>query len=239
MNISTVLLDLDNTLLGNSMDEFLPAYFAILEPRLAPLINEHNIRQAVTKSVRAATKQQTAEKTLYISFINDLSQRVGVPVHNLESILSQFYEVDFPKLRSVTRRSQSARKVVATLLAAGLQVIIATNPLFPEIAIRQRLAWAGVSSFPFTHVTAMENSYYCKPDLRYYQDILLQTGSKPESSMMVGNDLEMDMAPAQRMGLNTWWVTDHIAAIPQQPPRVCDNQGTLNEFAEWLISTLE
>ena len=238
MNISTVLLDLDNTLLGNSMEKFLPAYFALLEPRLATVVKEHNIRQAVIESVRVATGQQTAKNTLFTTFINDLSQRVDVPIHNLESILSQFYEVDFPKLQSVTRCSQSARKIISFLVETGRQVIIATNPLFPEIAIRQRLAWAGVSSFPFALITTMENSHYCKPDLRYYRDILQQTGSKPETSLMVGNDLEMDIVPAQRLGLRTWWVTDHVAPIPQQRPVVCDKQGTLNEFVKWLTSAL-
>ena len=239
MNISTVLLDLDNTLLGNSMEEFLPAYFSMLEPRLATVITDHNIRQTVNGSVQAAIKQQAATKTLFISFISDFSRRVGVPIHHLESIFSQFYEEDFPKLRSVTRCNRSARKVTAALVETGRQIIIATNPLFPETAVRQRLAWAGVSGFPFALVTTMENSHYCKPNLRYYRDILRQTGSKPETSLMVGNDLEMDMAPAKRLGLNTWWVTDHVTLIPQQRPAVCDNQGTLNELAEWLISAVD
>jgi FMN phosphatase YigB (HAD superfamily) len=239
MNISTVLLDLDNTLLGNSMEEFLPAYFALLEPRLAAVITDHNIRQTVTESVQAAIKQQAVTKTLFISFITDFSRRVGVPKHQLESIFSQFYEEDFPKLRSATRCSQSARKVISALAETGRQIIIATNPLFPETAIRQRLDWADVNDFPFALVTTMENSHFCKPDLRYYCEILRQTGSKPQTSLMVGNDLEMDMAPAQRLGLNTWWVTDHVTLIPQQHPAVCDNQGTLNELAGWLISAVD
>jgi FMN phosphatase YigB (HAD superfamily) len=238
MNISTVLVDLDNTLLGNSMEEFLPAYFSLLEPRLATVISGHNVRQTVSESVQTAIKQQTTTKTLFTSFITDLSRRIGVPVDTLISIFSLFYEVDFPKLQSVTRRSRSARKIIAILIETGCQIVIATNPLFPETAIRQRLAWAGVNGFPFALVTTMENSHFCKPDLRYYRDILQQTGSKPETSLMVGNDLNMDMAPAQRLGLNTWWVTDHVRPLPHQRPAVCDYQGTLFELADWLVSAL-
>jgi FMN phosphatase YigB (HAD superfamily) len=234
MNISTVLVDLDNTLLGNSMEEFLPAYFALLEPRLATVFSGHDVRQAVNASVQTAIKQQTITKTLFTSFITDLSGRTGVPVDILKSTFSLFYEVDFPKLQPVTRCSRSARKVIAILVETGCQIVIATNPLFPEIAIRQRLAWAGVNGFQFALVTTMENSRFCKPDLRYYRDILQRTSSKPETSLMVGDDLEMDMAPAQRLGLKTWWVTDHITPSPKLQPAVCDHQGTLNELAEWL-----
>jgi len=41
-----------------------------------------------------------------------------------------------------------ARSVVQAVFDAGYDVVIATNPLFPDTAIRQRMEWADVAEFP-------------------------------------------------------------------------------------------
>ena len=72
---------------------------------------------------------------------------------------------------------------------------VATNPLFPETAIRQRLEWAGVADFPYQLVTTYENSRFCKPNQRYFDAIAAQLGHAPEACLVVGDE-DMDMVAA-------------------------------------------
>jgi FMN phosphatase YigB (HAD superfamily) len=85
-----------------------------------------------------------------------------------------------------------------------LDVVIATNPLFPATAIEQRLEWAGVAGFPYQLVTTYENSRACKPNLLYYEQILKSIGHHAEACLMVGDD-DMDMV-AGHLGCATFLV---------------------------------
>ena len=54
----------------------------------------------------------------------------------------------------------------------GRKVVVATNPMFPETAILQRVQWAG---FPedgagFDLVTTIENSHATKAHSEYYSE---------------------------------------------------------------------
>ena len=51
MTITTVLLDLDNTLLGNPMSAFLPAYFETAQTRFSHSIASENLREAMIAAV--------------------------------------------------------------------------------------------------------------------------------------------------------------------------------------------
>ena len=85
----------------------------------------------------------------------------------------------------------------------GYNVVIATNSIFPEIAIMQRMEWANLKDINFSLVTTMENMHYAKPNVEYYIEILDKLNSKPEDSIMIGDDLEMDILPAQKLGIKT------------------------------------
>ena len=56
--------------------------------------------------------------------------------------------------------------------ASGYQVVIATAPLFPLLAIQERLRWAEIDECPFTLITSMETSHFAKPHPEYLAEIL-------------------------------------------------------------------
>jgi len=134
----------------------------------------------------------------------------------LEPIFLDFYEHDFPHLRQFTRRKPEARQVVQHAFALGHDVVIATNPLFPAIAIRQRLAWAGVDDFPYRLVTSYENSRFCKPNLHYFEQILAYIDHQPATCLMVGDE-DMDMVAA-RIGCQTFLVPGPATALTPETP---------------------
>lgn len=234
MNISTVLLDLDNTLLGNSMDDFLPAYFAALSQYFSQHIDAGMLQPRMVEAVQAVQANQNPMVNNLTAFMDRFRPHIALEPATLDHLFETFYEQEFPTLRAVTSFRPAARQIVETLLAAGIKIVIATNPLFPEMAIRQRLNWAGLSDCPFEMVTTMENSFGVKPQLRYYQYILDQTGSDASTTWMVGDDLELDIAPANQLKLKTWWITDHLPEPPRQCPPICTACGSLEAFLDWF-----
>ena len=61
----------------------------------------------------------------------------------------------------------------------------------------------------FLLVTTIDNSRYCKPNPKYYEDILATVNATPAESLMVGNDAEEDMAAAA-LGCATYLLTDYL-----------------------------
>ncbi|GAB4526321.1 MAG: hypothetical protein Kow0063_00440 [Anaerolineae bacterium] len=231
--IRAVLLDLDDTLLGNNMERFLPLYFAALGERMARFIAPQELVTKVMASSRVMMQNQDPTVTNQQAFDANFFPGLGYPEAEVRSVIDSFYEEDFPALKRYTQFRPEAPLLVQTLFDQGYQVVIATNPLFPRRAIEHRLDWAGVSGFPFKLVTTYENSHFSKPNPRYYQEILDIVGCRPQEGLMVGDDFENDIAPARQVGLHTYWVTDgaRVGDFAYSGPR-----GSLADCLEWVQS---
>lgn len=232
MPVTTFLLDLDNTLLANDMQVFLPAYFAGLARRLAPFTRGEDLRQLTGQAVQAMLANEDPTVTNYAVFMAEFGRQIGHPPEAILPALEDFYREDYPQLRAYTSSKPEARAVVSHLFERGDRVVIATNPFFPLPAIEQRLQWAGIDDFPYALVTTMENSHFAKPNLRYYQEILDRLGSTADDSWMVGDDPRNDIVPAGELGMKSWWISDH--APPGLEVPTATRQGHLSDFLEWL-----
>ena len=93
------------------------------------------------------------------------------------------------------------------LKESGIRVALATNPLFPAVATESRIRWAGLLPEDFELYTTYENSSYCKPNLKYYEEILKKLHVKPEECIMVGNDVGEDMI-TETLGMKVFLLTD-------------------------------
>ncbi len=107
-----------------------------------------------------------------------------------------------------------------------MKTVVATNPIFPAAAIRERMSWAGISDVPFELVTTYEIMHAAKPDLDYYRSIAEIIGCDPCDCLMVGDDAVLDMVAAD-IGMRTFYV-----GPPPLP--AADYAGTLEELAELL-----
>ncbi len=229
--IRAVLLDLDDTLLDNDMERFLPPYFTALGRRMARLVAPDDLVRMLLASTRVMMHNQDPTITNQQAFDADFFPRLGQPESEVRAIIHSFYEEDFPTLKRYTRRRPQARPLVQTLFDQGYEVVIATNPMFPRRAIEHRLDWAGVLDFPFKLVTSYENSHFCKPNPRYYQEILSKLKRRPEEAIMVGDDLGNDIEPAVQVGLHTYWIVDADGAGLFPSPGL---QGTLADCLAWV-----
>ena len=117
----------------------------------------------------------------------------------------QFYKKSFDQLKSTVTVVPYGRQLLENVLQEGLQVVIATNPIFPEIATNIRINWANLLDLDIALMTHAENMSFCKPRLEYYQTILDLIQQKPENCVMAGNDPISDMA-ASELGIRTFLV---------------------------------
>lgn len=209
--IQAILFDLDNTLLENPMDSFLPAYFQALTQKVAHLVSPDELLMYLMRATQRAIADTNPTRTNQEVFLADFLPAMGTLADELMPIFEDFYANDFPKLQQFTQRQPEARQVVQEAFDQSYDVAIATNPLFPRQAILHRLRWAGVADFPYALITSYENMHFTKPHPEYYREIAERIGQNPEDCLMVGDEVENDIRPAAEVGMHTFWVTDELS----------------------------
>jgi FMN phosphatase YigB (HAD superfamily) len=231
----TVLFDLDDTLLDNDINRFLPGYLNALARHMEPWIPPAQLIQQLLASTGRMTSNTNPAVTLEEAFNADFYPALGKTKAELIGPITDFYEQGFPKLQNLTRPREAAVRLVTILASRGYQVVVATNPLFPRRAITHRLTWAGlpVESVPFALVTSFETFHFSKPQPAYYAEILAQLGWPAQPAVMVGNSLSDDLIPAGQLGIPGFWVRgDQQGSLDGLP--AFSRAGGLDEILPWL-----
>lgn len=232
-----LLLDLDDTLLGNPMDAFLPAYLQGLAKRLTPYVDPEKLVKSLMLGTRQMMVNLQPDLTLEQVFDSIFYPSLGVTRAEIQQTLDAFYTEDFPKLQATTEFRPQAVELMEGAIARGYKVAIATNPMFPRTAILQRVAWAGISidRQPIELIPDFETFHFSKPNTHYYAEFLARLGWPEEPVVMVGDDLENDILPALRLGLSVFWTPNQATKwdLPGEPPV----QGSLSDLLPWLDKT--
>lgn len=230
--IKAILFDLDGTLLPMDQDLFLKAYFGGLIKAMVPHGYDPEL---VVKSIWAGTGamvkndgSRTNEEVFWESFCAFF----GPDARKDEPLFQNFYKTEFQKVSAVCGHDPRAAESIHEIKALGYRTILATNPLFPPIATRSRVRWAGLQPEDFEYITTYDNSSFCKPNLRYYEEILNKRGLSPAECVMVGNDVGEDMIAAT-LGMKVFLMTDCLinkanADINQYP------HGSFPELMEFI-----
>ncbi|MBP6016278.1 MAG: HAD family hydrolase [Candidatus Promineofilum sp.] len=234
--IQSLLLDLDDTLLGNEVEAFMSQYFGLIGDYARPVFDETTFLPLLIQATQAMIRDTNPELTNDLVFWRAFEGLTGGKRAELEPFFQRFYESEFLHLKSSTVLRPAAATLVRAALDQGLSVVVATNPLFPLIAIEHRLEWAGlpVSEFDFTLVTSYENMHAAKPQPAYYREILNVVGVEVGEALMVGDDWRNDIAPAAEAGLRTYWIAPDDAVADN--PSLISGRGSLDELADLVIS---
>ena len=209
MKITTVLFDLDGTLLPMDQDTFIKAYFGGLARKLASHGYE---KDALIGAIWSGTKAMVindGSTTNEAAFWNVFTNTFGNKALDDIFLFDEFYANDFCRVQSSCGFSPKARQTVQKVKELGFRIALATNPFFPSTATEQRIEWAGLSYTDFELVTTYENSHFCKPNLDYYKEVMENLGVCAEECLMVGNDVEEDMI-AEKLGSKVFLLTDCI-----------------------------
>lgn len=207
MSITTVLFDLDGTLLPMDLEVFVKDYLGRIAAKLAP--HGYDPKQLVdtiwrgTGAMVMNDGSKSNEEAFWALAVGVHGDKIVKDKH----LFDRFYEEDFDKIKAVCGHHPAAAQIVHRLKERGFRVVLATNPIFPARATQWRIQWAGLTPEDFELYTTYENSRYCKPNLNYYRDILEQLNLKPEECLMVGNDVGEDMV-ARELGMQVFLLTD-------------------------------
>lgn len=207
--ITTLLFDLDGTLLPMNNDEFTKGYFQLLANKMIPLGYEEEALVNGIWGGTAAMIQNDGSTSNMNRFWDKFSQIFGERVLEQQEIFMDFYRNEFQKAKKFCGFDPRAKQVIELAKEKGVQVILATNPIFPAIATESRIRWAGLEPEDFLFYTTYENIGFCKPNLLYYQDIINRIDTKPEECMMVGNDVDEDMI-AETLGMQVFLLENNV-----------------------------
>ena len=231
----TLLADLDDTLLGNDFGNFLPYYLDALGNHLKPFVEPeiliHNLMSATQKMIANNHPDRTLKQVFDAHFF----PAINVEPAKLQDGIETFYEEVFPQLSKHTHPRQDAIQFIHQTLQGGYRVAIATNPLFPRVAIEERLKWAGLSpqDCAFSIIPSYETFHFAKPNPAYFAEILAQIGWPEGGILMIGDELENDIIASRQLGLPAFWISAHLE-IQKSNPYAPTASGSISDCSQWL-----
>lgn len=207
MRITTILFDLDGTLLPMDEEEFIKGYFGLLSQKLAPYgYDSEELVNAIWTGTKAMVVNDGSRLNSE-AFWDTFEGIYGVRIRAHMQYFDDFYLNEFKNISKYCGYTEYAQKVIKLVKDLGYRVVCATNPIFPAIATETRIGLAGLKTDDFELYTTYENSSYCKPNPEYYIEILDKIGCVPQECLMVGNDAREDMA-ATKLGMKGFLLTD-------------------------------
>lgn len=232
--LTTVLFDLDGTLLPMDNDAFTKGYFKLLARKLAP--HGYDAQQLVD-AIWAGTAAMVANdgsQSNAAAFWHKFTDIFGEKVLEDMPLFEEFYERDFQAAKDLCGFHPDAAMVVHTLKEMGFRVALATNPLFPAIATQSRIRWAGLEPGDFELYTTYENIGFCKPNPDYYREVAKSLSVQPEECLMVGNDAVEDMVAAET-GMQVFLLTDCLLNKEQKDISGYP-QGSFRQLLDYILS---
>ena len=232
MSVKTIMFDLDGTLLPMDQDVFIKEYFTGLAVKLAPYGYEpKKLMDAIYKGVAAMVANDGSCKNEE-AFWRLFTSIYGEQAKQHEPVFLDFYKNEFQLVKNCCGFNKQAKEIVELCRAKGLQVVLATKPLFPSVATESRMRWAGLDKTDFDYFTVYENSSYCKPNPEYYIEIMHNIGAQPHECAMVGNDVAEDMI-AKDLGMQVFLLTDDLINKENADISVYPN-GSFEQLKSWI-----
>ncbi len=132
----------------------------------------------------------------------------------------------------ITLPNPYAVRIAALMREKAEHTAVATMPVFTIEAVEKRMGWVGLKPEMFDFVTTAPTSSYCKPDPRYFGEILERFGVEPKDALMIGNDVREDMQPCKELGVDVFLVKDHM--ITHDLPYDEYRQGGYEDLVKFL-----
>ena len=206
----TVLFDLDDTLLHTNTHNFLPDYFKALGKAFSHLASTEKLTQQIHFAVGQMIANRDPGRLLKDIFAENFYKPLGTNQTDCQSIIDTFYRKEYPKLQSLTQAKPETPGLIDWCKSQGMHLAIATNPLFPQAATRQRVEWAGLDPQDFIFYSTFDDFHFTKPNLTYYAECMGRLGWPKAPAVMVGDNLTHDILPMEKMGFKTYWIDPEV-----------------------------
>lgn len=232
MIYDAVLFDLDGTLLPMDNDTFVKGYLHLLAQTAAKCgyEDEKTFLKSMWKGVSDMMKNDGSILNETV-FWKSVSEILGDSIYEHIETFDRFYGNEFHEAKHFTGPNPLARRALELARQKGKKVILATNPLFPTVAVHARLSWIGLKPDDFDWITDYSNSYTCKPNPAYYREIAEKFGLDPKRCLMVGNNAQEDVEACTAAGMESFLVTDWLICEGERPD--CP-QGSFEDLINFL-----
>ena len=183
---------------------------AVYENRIKEITQGNNIdrNEFVAKVIERA---QTSPKPI-VSAAEDYGVKVPAWRHDLEVL--------YPDTKEVLQRLSQKYKIG----------IIANQNLGSE----ERLEKLGLLKHIDLVIASAEEGV-AKPDLRIFQIALARADCKPEEAVMVGDRIDNDIIPANKIGMTTVWIKQGFGSyaepktVEEQPDYIVNSLAEITE----------
>ena len=184
---------------------------AVYENRIKEITQGNNIdrNEFVAKVIERA---QTSPKPI-VSAAEDYGVKVPAWRHDLEVL--------YPDTKELLQRLSQKYKIG----------IIANQ----DFGTEQRLTDFNVYQY-INLVIASAEEGVAKPDLRIFQIALDRANCKPEEAVMVGDRIDNDIIPANKIGMTTVWIKQGLGSyaepktVEEQPDYIVNNLAEITEL---------
>lgn len=230
----TLLVDLDDTLLGTQMEAFIRGYIGLLSQHMMPYVDPSRMVPTLMSATQQMVVNRRPDRTLEETFDQAFYPHLGIEKESVRASLEQFYQQIYPQLQPLTFSVPGVEFLFEEALRRGWRVAIATNPLYPRQAILHRLHWAGVrwDQAPVEIVPSYETFHFAKPNPAYFAELLGRLDWPDGQIIMIGDATQEDVTGASEMGIPTFWINPDGQGTPAglTPTGV----GRLSTFLSWL-----
>jgi FMN phosphatase YigB (HAD superfamily) len=233
----TLLVDMDGTLLDIDKKEFLAGYLQAFGQHVSDRFDPETFTKALLDGTVKMVLNNRPDRTLKEVFDSYFYPALGVEEEDIRDLIERFYVEKYSRLREITKERSEAVKLVEEAVRRGYQVVIATNPLFPKTALQQRLEWAGLDpeNGQIALLPSYETFHFVKPNPVFFAECLALLGWPEGPVVMVGNDFQADIFPAQKIGLPTFYTPD--ASQPALESGLDSGPaGSIEDVLPWIDS---
>ena len=232
-NYTNLLLDLDGTLLDIEVSFFLGPLVEGIHHFFKDVLDKNRFRDGLFGGTEAImVNPRNDGETNMDGFNLAFAHLTGMETPDIEKRFQKFYSDVFPTLSRYGKPANGAVQFVTKAAARGYTLCLATNPIFPLMAVMERLRWSGVDPAHFCFIPGLENMSTCKPRIDYFMELARILDADPSECLMVGNDMEQDL-PASELGMGTFLV-EGCVVDRGQTELVPDARGSLDDLGKLL-----
>ena len=228
--IKAVLFDLDDTLISNPLNRISQSVDA-WNRFFAQATGKADAGMGLAQALFTVGQNTNPVENNFDVFLRVVTRAWDVPEARAAEIFKAFYDESYAAIHEYVEPREASPILLDWLRNKGYMVVIATNPLFLPEGLAERMRWGGLSPDfrDYTLVTHIQNSQFAKPTPHYYEEIAGKLGIATDEAIMVGDDWENDIAPAQQAGMNTFWIRPDGTSQGSTPAEP-DGEGSLHDF---------
>ena len=168
--LKAVLFDLDNTLILFEEVKFLSGYYPVLVARFKDIFPDGQFAERLMKAT-VELRNNDGSQSNHELFMRAFCDGLNLDRDDVWSRFEQFFSFDIDLFREAVTAAPGAVEAFRHVKDLGLKIVVATNPIWPLVVQKKRLAWAGLGDIDVDLITHIDNMSFCKPQLGYFRQI--------------------------------------------------------------------